>query len=295
MIFLWVPLVAAVAFAAGSLMFKRAFAEGAGVAHAVIFNNIALAFAFLPLLAIEGRPIPWHQIHLPFVVAGAFVTGHLLNILSLRVGDVSVSTPLLGSKVVFVALLSRWLFQWPVSTAQFIAAALTTAGVLVMGAVDWHGGRRTGPTILLALGCAASFALTDVLIQVWAGDFGVFNFLPLLFVALALESLLILPFLPRRALYAPRRAWKWIGFATGLSAVQAILITWSIGHWRDAAGVNVIYGTRGLWSLALVWWAGRWFGNHERAAVGQRVFMGRVAGALLILSAVVIAMTTPHP
>ena len=82
MIFLWVPLIAAVAFAAGSLMFKRAFAEGAGVAHAVIFNNIALAFVFLPLLAVESRPIPWQHIHLPFVVAAAFVTGHLLNILS---------------------------------------------------------------------------------------------------------------------------------------------------------------------------------------------------------------------
>lgn len=293
--YLWVPLVAAVAFAMGSLVFKRAFAEGAGIAHAVILNNIVLAVAFLPLFLMDPRPVPWHLLHLPAITATSFVAGHLLNVLSLRIGDVSVATPLLGSKVVMVALLGRLAFDWPVTPPQFVAAGLATSGVLVMGAADWHGGRRTGLTILLALGCAGCFALTDVLIQVWAAPFGTFNFLPLLFLALAAESLLVLPFLGRGALRAPRAAWRWIGLATFFSAVQAILVTWSIGHWRDAAGVNVVYGTRGLWSLALVWWAGRWFGNTERAAVGRRTFTLRVLGGLLVLAAVVVAMQRARP
>jgi hypothetical protein len=57
-----------------------------------------------------------------------------------------------------------------------------------------------------------------------------------------------------------------------------------------AAGVNVVYGTRGLWSIALVWWAGRWFGNTERTSAGGRVVAGRLLGAVLILTAVVLAM-----
>lgn len=289
-LYLLVPLLAAVAFAMGSLIYKRAFAEGAGVAHAVILNNVVLAVAFLPLFLLEERPVPWGLLHLPAITATAFVLGHLLNVLSLRLGDVSVATPLLGSKVVMVALLGRVVFDWPVTPPQFLAAGLATGGVLVMGAADWHGGRRTGLTILLALGCAACFALTDVLIQLWAAPFGTFNFLPLLFLALAGESLLFLPFLGRASLRAPKAAWKWIGLATACSALQAILVTWSIGHWRDAAGVNVVYGTRGLWSLALVWWAGRWFGNTERASVGRRTFLLRVAGGILILAAVIAAM-----
>ena len=34
------PLIAAIAFAAGSMVFKRAFAEGASLSHAVVVNNV---------------------------------------------------------------------------------------------------------------------------------------------------------------------------------------------------------------------------------------------------------------
>jgi hypothetical protein len=159
-----------------------------------------------------------------------------------------------------------------------------------MGLADLHRGRHTWPTIALSLGCAAAFALTDVLIQLWAAELGVFHFLSLLFASLAVLSLACLPAFGRTALRAPARAWRWIGLATLLSAIQALIITWTIGQWRDAAGVNVVYGTRGLCSLALVWWAGRWFGNSERASVGPRVLALRLVGALLILGAVAITV-----
>jgi drug/metabolite transporter (DMT)-like permease len=288
--YLLLPLLAAIAFAAGSLVYKRAFQEGAGIAHALIFNNVVLGIAFLPLLALDPHPVPWRLAYLPAITALTFVLGHLLNVVSLKLGDVSVATPLLGSKVVFVALIARLLFQWPVSGVQMVAATLTTAGVLAMGLADLHHGRRTLITIGLSLGCAAAFAMTDTLIQLWAADFGVFNFLSLLFLSLGGLSLLTLPFFGRTSLRAPKPAWKWIGAATGLSAIQAIIITWTIGHWRDAAGVNIVYGTRGLWSIAFVWWAGRWFGNTERTLAGPRVIAGRLTGAVLILGAVVLAM-----
>jgi drug/metabolite transporter (DMT)-like permease len=288
--YLLLPLLAAVAFAAGSLVFKRAFQEGASLAHALVLNNVALGIAFLPLLLLDPKPIDWNLAWQPALTALAFVFGHFLNVVSLRIGDVSVATPLLGSKVVFVALFARLLFQWPVSTTQIVAAVLTTAGVLAMGIADLHAGRRTGVTIGLALGCASGFALTDILIQLWAADFGIFNFLAFMFAALAGFSVLALPAFGPTALRAPKPAWKWILTATGLSAFQAIIITWTIGRWQDAAGVNVVYGTRGVWSIALVWWAGRWFGNTERATAGKVVLAGRLTGALLILAAVVLAM-----
>ncbi len=288
--YLLLPLLAAIAFAAGSLVYKRAFQEGAGIAHALIFNNVVLGIAFLPLLALDPHPVPWRLAYLPAITALTFVVGHLLNVVSLKLGDVSVATPLLGAKVVFVALIARLLFQWPVSGMQMVAATLTSAGVLAMGLADLHHGRRTLVTIGLSLGCAAAFAMTDTLIQLWAADFGVFNFLSLLFLSLGGLSLLTLPFFGRTSLQAPKPAWKWIGAATALSAIQAIIITWTIGHWRDAAGVNIVYGTRGLWSIAFVWWAGRWFGNTERSSAGPRVIAGRLTGAVLILGAVVLAM-----
>jgi len=45
------PLVAALAFAVGALVFKRAYTAGAGVVHAVVVNNVLLALLFVPSLA----------------------------------------------------------------------------------------------------------------------------------------------------------------------------------------------------------------------------------------------------
>jgi drug/metabolite transporter (DMT)-like permease len=305
------PLIAAIAFAAGSMVFKRAFAEGASLAHAVVVNNVILGLLFLPLMAWDPQPVPWDRLHLPFLTASTFVAGHLFNVAALRVGDVSVATPLLGVKVVFVALIARFAFGLPLSDSQLTATVLTSAGVLITGLTDFKPGRRTGWTTLLALGCAGSFAVTDVLIQMWATEFGVLNFLSLLFGALALESILVLPLLGFKArpetrhrsifrqaaasLTAPPRAWRWIGLATALSAIQALLITGTIATWRDAAGVNVVYGTRGLWSLALVWWAGSWFGNAERRESGPRVLLARAIGGALILAAVVLSLQSGSP
>ncbi|MCC6233515.1 MAG: DMT family transporter [Verrucomicrobiales bacterium] len=288
--YLVLPLLAAMAFALGSVVFKRAFAEGAGVAHAVVVNNVFLALLFLPLLALEPKPVPWHLWYYPVLTGLAFVTGHLLNVLSLRWGDVSVATPLLGSKVVFIALILWAVVGRSPTVAQWWAAGLTTAGVLVMGMSDLRQGTRWGRTILLALGCAGAFAVTDVLIQTWASEFGVLSFLSLQFVALAAFSGLLLPFLGPGALRASRSAWKWTLFAAALSGVQAILITGTIGFWKNAAGVNTVYATRGIWSVLRVWGAGSWFRNRERHDVGHRGMAWRLAGAVLILVAVGLVM-----
>src|SRR5688572_9007105 len=108
--YLLLALIAAIAFAVGSMVFKRAYDEGAGVAHTVIVNNVILALVFLPLLLFESRAIPWHEWYMPMLTGAAFAVGHLLNAIALRVGDVSVVTPLLGSKVIFVALLAWFAF-----------------------------------------------------------------------------------------------------------------------------------------------------------------------------------------
>jgi drug/metabolite transporter (DMT)-like permease len=284
------PLLAAVAFALGSMVFKRAFQEGAGLAHLAVLNNVILGVLFLPLLALETQPIPWTDWQFPVWTALAFMIGHLCNVISLRVGDVSVATPLLGAKVIFVALVTWVVFGTQLNTTQWIAAGLATLGVVAMGVTDFQRGGRTGVTTLTALGCAAAFAVTDAMIQAWGGRFGVWSFLALQFSALGVLSLGLLPIFGVAALRAPRAAWPWILAGTIFSATQAILITATIAIWKDAAGANVLYATRGLWSLALVWWAGRWLGNTERETAGGRRMAARLAGAVLILSAVVLTL-----
>jgi drug/metabolite transporter (DMT)-like permease len=288
--YLFLALIAAIAFASGSMVFKRAFAEGATTAHLAVVNNVILAALFLPLLALERKPIPWSDWEQPALTGVFFAVGHLLSVLALRVGDVSVATPLLGSKIIFVALIGWVVFRVPLNTVQWIASALATLGVIIMGITDAHGGRRVGLTTAAALGCAAFFALTDTCIQAWGGAFGVWSFLALQFLALAVASALMLPFLGKGTLRASRTAWKWILLGAFFSGVQAILITAAIAIWKDAVGVNVVYATRGLWSIVLVWCVGHWVKNTERHTAGGRAMGMRLAGALLIFVAVLLSV-----
>ena len=134
--------------------------------------------------------------------------------------------------------------------------------------------------------------MTDVLIQAWGSRFGVFHFLPLQFAALGILSATTFPYFGPRSLKAPAGAWPWVAAAAFLCALQAILVTTSIAIWKDASGVNVVYATRGLWSIGLVWVAGHWFKNTERHTAGTRVMIVRLSGALLLLLAV--ALTSLH-
>lgn len=286
--YLLLALIAAIVFALGSMVFKRAFAEGAGIVHALVVNNLVLGILFLPLLAFDPKPVAWHLWLYPFLTGLAFMVGHLLNVVSIRLGDVSVVTPLLGAKVVFVGLLGWVLFGTQLSNEQWIASALATLGVVVMGRTDTRTAQHAARSVALAMGCAAAFAMTDVFIQAWGSQFGVFHFLPLQFAALGLLSAATLPYFGWRSLRAPARAWLWIGAAAFLSAIQAILITAAIAIWKDASGVNIVYATRGLWSIALVWVIGHWMQNSERIAAGNRIMGIRLLGAALILMAVVL-------
>lgn len=290
--YLLLPLLAALAFALGAMVFKRAYQEGAGLAHLAVVNNVILGIVFLPLLALERQPLPWHDWALPVLTALTWAAGHLLNVTSLRRGDVSLATPLLGAKVIFVAVICWLVFDQELSIAQWTSAGLATAGVVTMGLTDFRHGQRAGFTTAAALGCALSFALTDTMIQAWGPRFGAWGFLALVFAAVGAISTLLTPYFGLSSFRAPWKAWRWILVGAALSGIQAIIITGTIAVWKDAAGVNVVYATRGLWSIALVWTAGHWLKNTERHTTGPRVMAQRLAGAALILGGVVLAITS---
>lgn len=288
--YLLLPFLAALIFALGNLFQKRAFQEGAGFMSAFVLNNLVLGLAFLPMLAWSSEPIPRATLWQPLVAGCSFFLGSIVGLMALRVGDVSLVTPLLGTKVILVAALSSLVFRNPLHPGQALAAALTTLGVFVMGITDFHPERRAGITTLLAVLCSLCFAVCDTLIQQWSRPFGIGNFVPLLFGTLAVFAVMIIAWQGRELIRVPRNAWRWLAAASAATVIQAMLVTFSIALWQDATGVNVIYSLRGLWGLALVWITGHWFGNTERRDAGGRAMGFRLAGATLILGAVIIAI-----
>jgi hypothetical protein len=64
-----------------------------------------------------------------------------------------------------------------------------------------------------------------------------------------------------------------------------MLLIWSIAHFGDAAGANVVYGSRGIWSVLLVVVLGKWVKSAE-VMHGPGAFAKRLTGALVITIAI---------
>jgi drug/metabolite transporter (DMT)-like permease len=245
--------------------------------------------AFFLLLWPLGGQIPSPEYLWQPAFAGLlFIGGQMLVFLALEKGDVSVATPVMGAKVILVALFTTWIMASPVRPALWAAAGLSCLGIALL-----HRTAQTSPrhhvmwTTSLALAAATSFAVFDVLVMKWAPRWGVGRFLPLTMLMGAIFSLLYLPLFrqPLRALGAAD--WRLLLCGGMFMAVQAVLLIATLARFGDATAVNVIFGLRGIWSVAAVWLVGHWFGNRERS-IGASGMKWRVVGAALLSGAVVL-------
>jgi hypothetical protein len=84
-------------------------------------------------------------------------------------------------------------------------------------------------------------------------------------------------------------AWIWTAAGVILLGVQAMSLAAAISIFGDATGVNVVYGSRGLWSLLLLAVVARHLGVAD-SVLDRRTLGLRVLGSALILAAVAIAL-----
>jgi len=72
---------------------------------------------------------------------------------------------------------------------------------------------------------------------------------------------------------------------TVLLALQAASIAYTLGVYGDATAVNIVYSSRGLWSVIAVWLVGHWFKNEEQH-LPRALLRNRFIGAILMLAAI---------
>lgn len=282
------PLAAGLLYALGALAIKQALDARIGASSMALLANVALAVGFAPLWLATPAPLLPSPIW-PVAVYGALVAlGNWLVFVALRHGDVSVATPVLGSKVVVVAVLVSGLLGQRLSLGTWLGVALCTAALFLLQRGVAHAGERRGLTLVLSLVACVSFALSDILVQHWAPKMGFAGFM---FPALGFGALMSVVALPavvsdRRAL---RSGWRPALLGATFNVGQGMLLTLSIALHRDATTTNVLYGLRGVWSLVLVVTLGGAFRNAERR-LGARVLGNRLAGALLMVCAVAASL-----
>jgi len=279
--------IAAFGYAVAATLSKRALGQGAGILRLSFIMNLLFVPVFSLLLFSHQGRIPWDQFLYPVFTGLLFFLGQVFTFAAIRFGDVSLQTPIMGTKAVFTVLIAVFLGTEVVSAPMALAALVSMLGVALLG-FSGDGVERIGRTLGLALLSSAFFAGSDTMVGYYAGDFGVPMFLFLAMLVNALLSCLLVPFFREPIRQIPASAWPWIIGACLLMAGQGLLLNYTLGRYQNVAAINVIYSTRGLWSVVIGALALRYFVQSIKPVAPKRIFILRMAGALLMCLAIAI-------
>jgi drug/metabolite transporter (DMT)-like permease len=286
------PLLSAILYVIGALLLKRAADLGADVWRTLRTINYTTAILSLPLWLLGGTVPPssvWWQ---PAVCGALFLAGQVFTLLALSTGDVSVATPVLGIKILLVALLSAVLIGDPIGMRLWSAAALSSVAIALLNIGGAHPHTRVGTTIVLAALGAAGYACLDVLAQKWSPLWGAGRFVPIAMICAAGYSIALRRFdKPQTApsTRSPAAYTRWVAAGAVCFAMQGLAFLTSIAIYGRATSANVLYSSRGLWSVVAVWAVGHWFANREQH-LGARVLGWRLVGAILLMMALVMVL-----
>jgi drug/metabolite transporter (DMT)-like permease len=280
------PLASAFLYAIGALMLKRATQFSPDPWRVTFVVNWLLAAMFAPFWALGGSAYQSSHLLHAAICGATFFVGQIFTFLAISRGDVSVATPVLGTKVLFVAIFTLMLTAEPLNSAIWAAAFLATVATALLGGGSRHAGSRVGPSLGYGFLAAGAFALTDVLCLKWAPLWSFGRFAPAMFLCVALLSLALIPFF-RGSL--AQLSWRWVAPGASLLALQSSGIAYSIIVFGSATITNVLYSSRGLWSVVLVWTIGSWFANVE-SEQGRGTMVRRLIASLLILAAIALSI-----
>lgn len=280
------PIIAAAMYCASVMLVKSSSRRRAlsGVSI-LVMNNLLAGLVFAPRIFLAGG-MPSIGIAWQPMLAGAFcAAGNIATFVCAERGEVSLMTPIMGVKILIVILLARVLLNESLPCSITIAGAACCAAVFLMG---WSKNSlksgRAKATIALALAACAFYAACDVLLQKFSPNFEKGQLLGLMCAALPLS---IIPLMPRffrefarcggreRALGLTSAA-----LMTGEMFLMVLAITGSVG----ASLCNILYNTRGVMAVALVYICGAKFASVRELDRGAAA--RRLAGSLMILAAV---------
>jgi drug/metabolite transporter (DMT)-like permease len=285
---LFLPLASAMLYVIGALLMRRAADYGVGFWRTTFVANLICAAVFAPLLLLGGS-FHLDRLWQPAAVALLFVLGSVLNFISLDRGDVSIATPVLGIKIILVALFTTLIVGELIPLKLWLAAGLSTTAIALLHRTRATHHHHVTSTILAAGSSAACFALFDVLVQKWSPAWGLGRFPPLMLGFVAIYAIALVPRFPAPLKAIPGAAWPWLVGGSLVMAVQSLVFVGTIAYFGHATTANVIYSSRGLWSVVIVWIIGHWFHNAEQQ-LGSGILRWRLIGSAMMLAAIALVL-----
>ncbi len=285
---LLLALGAGVLYGISALLCKRALETGAGTFRSLAYSNWIITLVFLPYPYLSEQPFNENTLRDGSLIGLLFFASQTACFLALRRGEASVTTPILGSKSLFVAVFIVLLeFKETLPTQTWWAAGLAGVAVALLG---WPA-KEHRPSLVslgLAILTAAGFGLTDALVPELAKTSDPFNLLFVMVAVVGLCSFALIPFSKGRFIEWRGEADKWLLLGSAPMALQAVCMSIAIGFFDIPTEANVFYATRGLWSILFAAWLGSRIGVAE-GTLPKEVYFRRSLGATLLLAGIWLA------
>lgn len=289
------PLTAGLLYTLAAIFSKRALELGAGTVRLTFVANFLAIPVFMPLLFIDTQVLDWSLWWAPVACGIGNFAGMALTFAALnKGGDVTIQAPIMGSKTILVAIFAIFAGLGPIPVQWWVAAFLSVAAITVL---SWTKGlnihKKTAlRTVNLSLLSAIAFASCDVIMADYAPEFGETTFLIFLNIITALASFSLVPFFKGslRQLPRPCLSWFWLGCIA--MALEGFCFYVAVSFYGNPTAANILYSSRGIWSVILIWTLGHWFKNNEKEC-GSAVMTQRLIGAVLLFIAIVLVITTP--
>ena len=295
------PLGAGFGYACGAVAIKRALSAGASGAWVNLLCNLVMAGFFQGLWFLPGHHLSCSLILSPILCGLLFFLGQIFTFKAIETGDVSVATPLLGAKVLLVAVFSFFLIGKSLPHAIWTASVMASLGIALISYSPGGNHSRLLEAVAWSLAAAGVFALTDVLVQRWVPFVGYSRFAPLMFGSMGLFSVVYIPSLIK-SIASGRvtsdslffggsiTSMPWLLGGALLLAVQALAMYSAIGLFGSATMTNILYGSRCLWSVLLVWALGSIAGDTSPPQQRGSIMIRRLIGALLLFAAMSLVL-----
>lgn len=252
-----------------------------------------MALMMQALVIFPVQPGWWAHLWMPAICGLTFYIGQLFTFASLARCEVGVATPVLGAKVIFVVLFLSLFGGTLLGWRWWTAAGLCFMGILLVSARKGflhHAGMHARGTFA-ALGAAAAFGLTDALFQLWVPHLGAGAFAPAMFACMLVVSTahaLIGRKNPARLPPTGARGFAWTGLV--LLSFQSVLVAVGIGFFQDAAGTNIIYGSRAVIGVLFAAALARWTGADGDPLDDSTAFTRKLVGSILVFAAIAIVL-----
>jgi hypothetical protein len=247
----------------------------------------AISVFVLPL-AWPEQMAPWQDWLWPLVGAsGFYVLGQGAFFLALKHAEASRAAPLLGLKILVLAMITAGIMHQPLVPWQWVAVALATGAAFML---NYSGGSLNAPAIVGILAACLFYSISDIHIRLLvdalalpsrmhASVLGAVMSYTLLGVAALPAVLAIKPVRRGDFRYAVPFALAWLA---------AMFCLYGAFAYAGVVLGNIVQSTRGLISIALGVMIARRGWEHLEAKVSRRVLLRRLVAAAMMIGAIAL-------